>query len=58
VLQAMAHVQYSVRPHRDSTFTVEAWDGEQVTKVRGFRSRFEVDAWIADHERSEREFGR
>jgi hypothetical protein len=49
----MAQVQYSIREHRGSTFTVEVREGEDVVAVRGFRSKFEADAWIADH----KEFG-
>jgi hypothetical protein len=57
-LQAMAQFQYSVRDHRDSIFTVEVREGENVTQVRGFRSRYQADAWIADHQQAEREFAR
>jgi hypothetical protein len=54
----MAQVQYLIREHRGLTFTVEVKEGEDMVAVRGFRSRFEAEAWIADHKESEREFAR
>jgi hypothetical protein len=33
-------------------------EGQDVIAVRGFRSNFDAEVWIADHMESEREFAR